>query len=204
MSTNTINVSVTEAYNELMTKLAKQAFWGEIFIVPNSLAKLDQFFGSIKSQYQRLCDAETAYQEFSELHDWLVQVWTIMPVAKNENGSKMFPGLNFDEEVENFEDHEGFLELSGGWTAAISHRQSYIPVRCFDGLREGDSVALKYPLKIHLWNETTGEHKTFWSEDVSIPVVVRLTQTKYRYRQYGSFEECLGKLLARAELEEKK
>ena len=209
---------VQAVYDEALKVLNERSFIGDIFIVPNSLTRVDGFYSGIKATYQRLIDMETSLPDFSETKDGMVQVWTVLPLPGNKDEYPEDITIETDEEydydhksytpeekakinfrtpVENFEDHRGSIMLDDGWKVIVRHSQGFLPVRCFTGLKEGDTVTIQYPISVSLWNRELHIHED--GLRATIPVTVRLAQTRYRYRNYGSFETLLAKLIEQAE-----
>jgi len=198
--------------------ISGRKFRGDIFIIPNSVCKVGDYMGPIRMAYRRLIAMEAALPDFSEHSDLVVQVWTCLPLPGEASdhpdfksdreeydfdhrsySSEELHGVNFRAPCDNFECHRGVLDLGDGWKAILRHNQGMLPVRCFEGLQEGDTVTIPYTCTLELWNRESEVDETYWDEDVIVPVEVTLRQTRYRYRDHGSFESLLGRLVAQAE-----
>ena len=66
----------------------------------------------------------------------------------------------------------------GERTFGAGFLKAYLPAELFFHKNEGDVVTVHYPV----------------DEDTDLTLNCRLAQTKYRYSNYGTFEECFRKL----------
>ena len=144
---------------------------GDIFIIPNRSFIGEFVFVTTNAKVQM----ETVYYKNQEFNTnnvsfddtrW-IECWWCDPKEDNSNWR--------DHGIERLED--------GNWRLSTS----YVPTWLFNGHREGDIVTFKMPV-----------HKLDRENELSIystvKISVRLAQSKYRYRQFGTFEEVLKRV----------
>ena len=141
----------------------------DLFIVPNSLVEYGEIqLESYKAQAELIANSNGLV-----VSEHTLTVHTIV----------------VGEEEKNLTDHHELTVLPNGETVYTRFLSSYIPVELFTGKKEGDEVEALIPLA------TT-------SEDDNIivlgKVTLQLSQLKYGYRQFGSFDQVLNDLIERS------
>jgi len=166
----------------ITTMETKKTIVGDIFIIPNSLAKpKNMMFEEARFDLYRMAKANDI--KFTD-ESKFVEVWFATPGNQDSN----------------WRDHtiDGYDELKG-WRPIWN----YLPVELFKGRKEGDVVTFNLP--IESW---TAAHPITGLDNspagcnipngvtvtTKIKVSMTLAQTKYRYRRFGTFEEVLEKL----------
>ncbi len=154
----------------------------EIFIIPNTPGKMDEFlFPQIGT---RVCNF---FQKLAELNgmnfdDWkndkLVQLWYVESSDSEDRCEDMYSHT--------------FEIVSGETTYNVKLGEEFLPETLVKELKEGDTISLEIPL-------TEYNSKYFKSgiksdEELSITCEITARQLKYRYRNFGTFEETLHTL----------
>ena len=145
----------------------------EVFIVPNSIMCIDDKFATHPFHTQKALGIDHLYgTDFSEP---CVQVWMTNKGMETEEikGS------------ENWQDHS----TPYGVFSNEIYFPNRLPVSLFEGKKEGDTIIL-----------TCNDVKENSDEEIvpstgTVILRIKLAQQKYRYRNFGTFEKCLGDLL---------
>lgn len=143
---------------------------GEVFIIPNSLGTIGGFkeCSWLKTDVSQMYGtAKHAGLNVSDT-DKTVQLW--MCCDESENICRHGIPVTV---------HDQRIHIS-------IHGFENLPCKLFNGKKEGDQVELFYSFK-GTWGDDV-------EEDIEITFKLTLAQSKYRYRNYGTFEECLRQL----------
>lgn len=146
----------------------------EVFIIPNKGGLVTNWL-SESTQKRMIKDiteiAELNGKEFDPDKDPLVQLW--------------FTGMGCD----NLVDH--YLHAETEDSKRIYMRASnlgHLPASFFEGKKEGDEIDLVFPATCEV-ADTDDEI------DITVKAKVTLAQTKYRYRNFGNFEDVLRQVI---------
>ena len=144
----------------------------DMFIVPNSLNRASAFSCNA-GRFRESANAVLVANGFeAESDPLLVQIWV---VAEESMG------------CDNLNDHFGRYTDADGNEASYGQVWGYLPASLFKDKKEGDTVSIVVPAGVY------GYSKTF-----STVLCMTLAQTEYRYRRFGSFEDCFKCLYAKA------
>lgn len=156
------------------------SFNADVFIVPNAINTIDDFFPSVreemietvKGMYVENGDGGRIYGDTSKP---LVQLWVS---AKD------------DLDCGNLGSHGADIKLEDGKTITIlPTRVDHMPVNFFSSLKEGDTVTVVMPYKTF-----REDLQIEGMDEVELRIHMTLAQKKYRYRDHGTFEDLLAKL----------
>ena len=144
---------------------------GNVFIIPNpAISYSDEtrnlsFWHKMEELLQANADHVTSVRVEDNQY---VQVWYCTSGSDNSN----------------WVDHciDGYPELKG-WRPV----SPYLPVELLKGHTEGQTITINLPVKKTI-NETDVEEMS------TIKVALILSQNKYRYRNFGTFENVLDRL----------
>lgn len=138
-------------------------FDAKVFIVPNTLISPSEY---VSPAYKReLIEFQKEIYELNELGEFsetdeLVHLWF------------------HNEDSENIVDHGLVVENIDGLPLTIRPTQlGRLPIKLFEGLKEGDTLILGAPYL-----------------DITMDITLTLEQFYWRYRAFGPFEACLEKL----------
>ena len=144
---------------------------GDVFIIPNSSACFNRetlkgynldFWSDINEQYNLLKWREKK-EEFSN----------------SEFETEEFVELWFaNEDIDNWFDHGVYDESETQWRPLTKN----LPKTLFYGKKEGDKVSFSMIFTSRI-NDMEVRKR--------VPVTLTLSQLKYRYKRFGTFEECL-------------
>ena len=145
----------------------------DLFIIPNNIVRLDDMC---------LFGRSRAMNEFAKLNNIsmsksepLVEVWVT------------------GELTENLGDHGFNIRLSAIDDRPIHiggfHNYMLMPVKMFSGKKEGDSMNIILPFNIYSNNPDFS--------DGELHANIKLSQTKYRYKRFGNFEDTLDHLMCK-------
>lgn len=143
----------------------------DMFIVPNGFMKASNnvIYGDrLNATMNGILEASG---HETEVDPYMMQVWV---VAENDLG------------CENLVDHMGHYWGIDGVKHPFGNIPSYLPANMFVGRKEGDVVTVVYP-----------EGTTQFNKDFKVVMHLKLAQTGYRYRRFGTFEECFDSLYVR-------
>lgn len=145
------------------------AFGASAFIIPNPLTKVNTMFDN--SYKQRIAEFEKEVCEMNHIgpfseDDLLVELWFCSEELNSEN----------------LVDHGFNVEDADGTRLHLQPiMMKRLPVKLFDGHKEGDRFSVKIPQKTE-------------SGEIIMEIALTLDQLGYRYRRFGTFEECLESL----------
>lgn len=157
----------------------------EIFIIPNRACKLSGILDFAKDKFRKLGEDVCASSgtSFDESKDYFVETWI---TAEEDLGS------------ENLADHGFRIKLSDNQYVRVCGGEISrdIPSSLLKDLREGkETVQITF-------NNLQGKIITNKDYDNAVEATVNLTlnltaaQRKYRYRNYGNFEDTLREVCA--------
>ena len=157
----------------------------EIFIIPNKACKLSGILDFAKDEFRKLGENVCAASgtSFDESKDYFVETWI---TAEEDLGS------------ENLADHGFRIKLSDNQRVYVYSGQisRNIPSSLLKDLKEGkETVQITF-------NNLQGRIITGKDYDNAVDATVNLTlnltgaQRKYRYRNYGNFEDALREVCA--------
>jgi hypothetical protein len=143
----------------------------DVFIIPNGLVTLDDFFAGKVARSEFIRNA-TVRDGITTIHgsssDLLVQLWW---TSEHDLGS------------DNLARH-GFHFPDGGEEQYFSNDHlEYLPISMFAGHKEGDVLDFSFE-----WFEKDGTA-------INLQLHTTLNQLNYRYRSFGGFDELLEKLV---------
>ena len=99
-----------------------------------------------------------------------------------------------DLHSENLCDHGFHIEVGGRkWTAFPGAIPTMLPAKFFQGHKEGEIIKIKFPKTVLETNADWGDEDSFEIES-SLILRLELAQTRFRYRSFGTFEECLRRV----------
>lgn len=143
---------------------------GDVFIIPNTLGTVNGFkecswlSTDVSQMYG---SAKHAGLDISDT-DKTVQLWMCC------------------DESANICRHGIPVNVHGQEIHIPIHGFENLPCKLFNGKKEGDVVELFYSFE-GTWGDEL-------KENIEITFKLTLAQTKYRYRNHGTFEDCLRKL----------
>lgn len=143
----------------------------DMFIVPNGFMKASNNFIFGDRLNVTMNGILEASDHETEVDPYMMQVWL---VAENDLG------------CENLVDHMGHYWGIDGVKHPFGNIPSYLPANMFVGKKEGDVVTVVYP-----------EGTTQFNKDFRVVMHLKLAQTEYRYRRFGTFEQCFDSLYVR-------
>ena len=148
---------------------------GDIFVIPNHAGKAEDFLGSFSEKMaeygKKICEANG--KMYDEDNDYFVQTWMVSEDAGSDNMARH----GFDVDVD-------------GEKYYIWRLEENIPRQLID-LSEGESAT------INLLGKGYRNSEDFTNDnyvDVMIPVIFTAAQTKYRYRNFGNFEDVIERV----------
>ena len=157
----------------------KETIRADIFIIPNpsfvfkgSMAQeigLDPSLKRFQRVWYSLADSFREGKEFAT-ESW-IQVWFVTPGSDDSNWS--------------CHKIDGYPELKG-WKPVCG----YLPKSLFEGHKEGDCITVDLP--IEKWEKTDDDITITYA--TTIKVCLCLAQSKYRYRDHGTFEKVLNRI----------
>lgn len=146
-------------------------FNAEAFIIPNRSGKLEDFvFSSTRKDTKEV--AVSVLDREPDEDERYIQMWYVVK----------------DLNCENLVDHGASVELDGE-TYYIGMPTSFLPYSILKGKNDGDTIDVTFR---NSWDIDL-DHED--EETVKITMHVTLNQKDYRYRNFGSFQEVLKKVL---------
>ncbi len=165
------------------TMKTKSVITGDVFITPNGLCTANDIWDE-GTRYGMYLSAVENGIHFDADKTKFIELWYCTPNGENSN----------------WRDHciDGHAELAY-WRPITSR----LPVELFKGKKEGDIVTVELP--ITGWTALNPVRKidnppagckmpNGVTVTTHVTVSLRLSQLKYRYRRFGTFEEVLEKL----------
>ena len=152
----------------------------DVFIVPNSLAKVNEFiFGKDERAKTMEAVCDSVGKTFNRDNDLLVQLW--------------YTG----ELSDNLVDHGATItdEEGNEWYLSYLSQYSYLPVKLFAGMEDGDTLRVKMPMAAYRWIDKENDEGFEKKMPVELVVTLHLNQADYRYRYHGSFASVLEDLI---------
>jgi len=160
-------------------------FNASMFIVPNSLSKVKNFFNPEKYKKIMTEICELNGTTFDPKNDLIVQTWYNSKQLGSENLAR----------------HGAYKRTEDGNTYIIDfYAQEYFPVKIFKDHKEGDVINFKIPCKLTKRYTCDDDNEAFSTEETIEAIAdmqLELNQLDYRYRNHGTFEEVLDKLISR-------
>ena len=149
----------------------------DLFIIPNSRGTWYSNFVLPKKDLERFCK----YNNLDHEIERFIQIWII-------SDSEEFY-------TENFKDHGAILRDNG----KVSHIAfyncdlvSYLPYSLIAKMKEGDTIRVNFGIVTP--NEDRINNEDEIKEEYELVLNLKASQLKYRYRNYGTFEEVLRKV----------
>lgn len=142
-----------------------------VFIIPNQLSKLDDFFTATKPRAEFIHNTSVKAADSDEIicgnpNDLLVQLWWDSEDLGSENLARHGFTIQDGSEMQYF----------------CNDYMEYLPLNLFKGHKEGD------------WIDFTFEWYNQDKTAILLLLHTRLDQLNYRYRSFGGFDELLAKL----------
>lgn len=160
---------------------------GGIFIIPNSFGTA---MDCISPTYQAICAAAQSAicaingVDYDPETDLIMEAWYFSKVGHPYNNPET-KGIFW--EVDNLADHGIYLRYKGrNYHCHFETRRS-IPVKLFNGKKEGDIVTIILPLT--MVDDETGE---VMKQNATLHL--ELSQSTTRYRRFGNFEDVKARL----------
>lgn len=138
----------------------------DVFIIPNGIKTLKDFWvSSIQESYaefiKTVLELNPGHHEEEISKLPLVQLWWVSTTGGAPSENIVCHGIKFP----------GHSKLYSTDTIMMEHLPTYL----FDGKKEGDSLMIKIPV----------------GDDLILNVNATLRQRKYRYGNFGDFDELL-------------
>lgn len=149
-------------------------FRGEVFIVPTLVKGSDTLPITETPIKERLV---MDFPDFTE-NDKAVSVWTFIQNVTDSLQDDGFRAID-DNGVE--------------WNVRLHNAGRYIPVSVFKGKKEGEQVS--YTLTAIASRDEKDVLPTRIMKTVKLKLTLTLCQGGFIYRDHGTFEQCLEKLL---------
>lgn len=143
----------------------------EVFIIPNQGGLVTSWMSKDNIIKKINGVAELSGFEFDPEKDPIVQLW--------------FCGMECDNLVDHYIHAE---DENGNKVYFRAGNIGHLPAKIFEGKKEGDSIDLVFPATVFC-RENDSE------TDITVKTTVTLAQKKYRYRNFGNFEEVLKKVI---------
>lgn len=150
---------------------------GDVFIIPNRSVSINEMLFNDTKHVMTRTFAMNLDKYPNEDIDLFVEVWVTTPGNDNSNWS--------DHHVDPLWEDISKEDVIAGktqWRLASTR----LPKAIFNGHKEGDVITLNLPITRRTENGT--------SEEAWIKASLCLAQTKYRYRDFGKFEEVLRRV----------
>ena len=154
-----------------------EANW-DLFIVPNhAVSLLDEYMplSYAQKQIQALSEIERANNCMISMKDQLVQVWYCNDQCDN--------GVSHDPYVV---DQDGSV-----WDISFNLGE-YLPEPIVRELHEDETFILNIPVTLEHYNVETKNKERRWA---MMKAHITPKQKAYRYREFGTFEEALKRVL---------
>ena len=157
------------------TKIVIEAS-AEVFIVPNHSCKLNPEY---MTELNRIVNIQKIMRANNLMYDYkaddVVQLWF---TSKDDLGSE-----NLGDHGFKFYTEDNKYSVYASESSVLNH----LPKKMFEGLNEGETRTIFIPMNdAEVYNHNIGyEDKA----DIELRLTVTAAQTKYRYKNYGNFEE---------------
>jgi hypothetical protein len=146
----------------------------DFFIIPNSASRIQDYYSEDtqvrrREEATKICSDNNV--DFDESKDYMVQTWITSEDLHADNITDH--GFHFEEDGERYWVHAGIGR--------------FIPSNLIN-IKEGETVTLSFnDNEVYARNDLDEEHP------VNVNVILHITaaQTKYRYRNFGKFEDTL-------------
>ena len=149
-------------------------FNAEAFIIPNHAGAANDYllFGEERKKFLDKISQENNCGELDFDNDQCCQLWF----------------CSDDLDTDNLVDHGAFIKMDNDEEIWIRPEVSVLPVKLFNGKKEGDTVVINIP-----WHPSFiyGRRSNENAEPLSLVLHVKLNQQSYRYRGFGNFEDAL-------------
>lgn len=155
---------------------------GNIFIIPNPAIKAAteqpksnfEFWAGLESIWNNIVFSDKIVNSDKKFYEekW-VQVWYCTPNSSNTNW--------YDHLIDGYTELEGWEPVS-----------QYLPKSLFEGKKEGDVVTFTLPICRKAWRARVDLEARIEYNDIKVSLT--LCQTKYRYRNFGNFEDVLKRV----------
>lgn len=173
MATNTAITTINTNNDEIIF----EANW-DLFIVPNpAVSLIDDYMPLyyVKKQIQALYEIKKANNCMIDMKDQLVQVWYC------------------NEQCENGVRHDPYVVDQDGKVWDISFNLGeYLPEPIVRELHEDETSVISIPVTLKYHDVAT---KTVESRSAIMEAHITPKQKAYRYREFGTFEETLKRVL---------
>ena len=147
----------------------------DVFIVPNGLrcysATNDNNVSFWNKQEEVLLANKSSLTSTKLEDNKLVEVWYVTPGDGDEDSNW------FDHAIDGYEELCGYRPIS-----------RFLPIELFESKTEGQTVTVELPIERF-------NRKMKTTEITTVKVALILSQRKYRYSRYGTFEETLSRLI---------
>ena len=149
----------------------------DIFVIPNQAAKLSSFFECVQEEKLVAANqiAELNGFTFDPEKDYFIETWMVCA----EHG------------CDNFADHCIHYKDDDGTYYTIGIEDRYLPSNLFVGKKEGDMITIKLPV----WYVNDAQFPERSNGRTVAEIQIKLNQSDYRYRRFGTFEEVLKKVM---------
>ncbi len=146
----------------------------EIFIIPNSAAKISSYFEVFQNKYRdlaiKLCNDNDV--EFNEETDYMVETWICSDELRTEN----------------LQNHGCIIRIDGKKYYLDGGRiKRDIPSTILKNLKEGESIVIKFN-DIQIEDYDSDDERKY---NINLELNITAAQTKYRYKRFGNFEDTL-------------
>lgn len=162
---------------------------GEIFIIPNSSSLITSFMDDYQETLKKYIDktAElSGLRKFDPASDMIAEFWW----ASQSDLDKYDPNdpetSPEDPEHSNLVRHGFSIKDDEGTVWYSKLEEEYLPKYFFDNVKEGDTINMKYPIKL-------GNDK---KEKINAVLDMELTctQLRFRYANRGNFHDLLARV----------
>ena len=158
-------------------------FTGDVFIIPNAIKRacdMPSMGGNLAKTIERLNQLNGT--TFDESNTRCVEVWITIP------------NLTENLSAHGFYSEDDYNRI---WKVIPELFGDLLPVSLFEDKKEGDDITITLPAIASSYDDSDPEENPFKEKSVALTLTLTLNQREYRYRSFGTFEECLEKLLSR-------
>ena len=157
----------------------------EIFIIPNSAAKCTGFLGSYVERSEEkgitICNANN--KSFDPKKDYFIETWVV--------SNKDIEGANLGSD--NLADHRFIFKVNDNtYIGEFGDLSRYFPEKVLP-TKEDETVELIYP-------DLEASNYDNRDDEITFDLHLNLTakQLKYRYRNFGTWEDTMIKVISKA------